>query len=389
MIRKQNYPLIKTMLIQVCVVGLVACGGGGSGAGGSGEKPTSNANLFMAEMTNKVGLRTFNSGNTGVHGPESWTDTATVNPNGSYTFSAVTKSLISGSWVEQPPASSLNDYYLTSSGSWDLINSIIQVVMITNVDGSISWDDPYYGSTTVTASAVNLSGANINTGTDYSLVLPSGTTTVKVGKTSPMDVNGNYTAASGVIATNATYPVGATEWIFNGTKTKRDVYQVFGTTNSVTTPSGTLTALTTPSQFTSFTAGNPLCTPGFRLTYQSNINVNTSRFSIYAASGPTCTPVVSGTVLATLDLTYTTVIGKPIMQISNCTLPQPNPFFEVYPSGNMTAFFATINGATFMGNKLPVNFILDDYSVRGLAMYGMKNKIAMDAVMNAAGLPTF
>lgn len=375
---------ITRLLLSISAVVLVACGGGGAGGGSSGGGTT---NPFFAELTSNEGLKLFSSGELGTHAPESWTDTATANSNGTYVLSVATKSLISGVWTAQAPASQSQYYYLTTGGSWDLMNSITSVVMTPNANGTISWSDPSFGAITATAVGVDLSGANINTGKDYSLALPTSTVTVKVGKTAPLDANGNSVAAPGVIAVNATYPSGAKEWLLNGIRLAQDSYEIYGTYYAARTPGGNITALNSPSQFASFATGNPICVQGYRLAYLGNITGNSARFNIYAASGSTCTPIVSGSILATVDLTFAVVRGQPIVQTSLCTLPLPNPFLEVYPSVSKTAFLASIGGQTYLGYKRPVNYALDETSTAN--KYGMKNKIAMDAVMNAAGLPTF
>lgn len=362
---------------------LVACGGGGSSSAGGATNP------YLAELSGNTGLRAFDSGNTYTSTPpKSWVDRATANSDGTYTISATTQSLIGGAWVEY--TSPVNTYYLNAAGNWEANSSTTSIAVTPNSNGSLSWIDPFLGKVTATPVAVDLSGASLITGKDMPLAISTGTVNVKVGAISPMDASGYYTNASGVIPANAMYPAGSTEWVLNGITTSQDVYLLYGlATYIVKTPSGELTAISITSAKT-FTSTNPLCFSNMRMVYVSEA-AETAKFNVYSSvpsPTPTCAAITTETITATVDLTFTTVRGQAIVQTSNYSVPGTNsPFIWEYPAGNETAILGSVNGKVHWGLKIPANFALDDTNIS--EKYGLQNKTAMDAVMIAAGLPTF
>ena len=368
-------------------------------------------NPFITALTNGIGLREFIPGVTGIAGgasavpPMGTIDTATPNGNGSYTPSVSWLALAAGAWSPaSAPVSPFSVVSLSPAGAW--LPTTTLSTLTANANGTLTITSVAFGTMTATPVAVNLAGATLNGGTTMTLpsspYISAASSVVSVGKAPAIDSSGNSVApASSVIAATAAYPAGSTEWVLTGEVSGQDSYNVAeAPVMQMVTPAGPLATITLAGA-SSYTSANPLCTGSpvafFEFVYSATQpgTANTARFDVYSGAGTACGAITASNVLeGTVDFFYTTVRTQPVVQLTNfiaATGFTINPFsVTLAPGLSGTSFIAAPgNGSVYYGISLPMGYPLDLAAATSGAAYGPMNTTGMNAIMTAAGLPTF
>lgn len=395
---------IGLMSLALSVLFLAGCGGGGGGASGSSSNGAAvTVSPYVAALADGIGLRRFMVGTAASSGvsamlPLGITITATSGANGSYALTLAGHAYAAPSWTayNTPEA-----YYLNAAGSWVPDTMMTAATLTPNADGTMTRNFAGIGSITGMPVAVDLSGFKITAGTFLRLnnaAVPAASSVVRVGAIPAFDVNGNSSNGTpGVIPATATYPAGSKVWVWVNTAEAQDTYAAYANTfYGANTPAGNLASISFATSNT-FTASNPLCyyNGNYRLVYAATqpATANTARFDVYGGNAPGCTAVAGGSIpFGTIDLVFVTVRTQTIALFSNFTSATmlSDPFSYGTPGFPEQSFLATVNGAVYGGEKIPAGAQYDVSNALAGRIYGGDfNKTAMDAIMNAGGLPAF
>jgi hypothetical protein len=349
------------IVLSAVAVALAGCLGGG-GSSGSGASSTVGAvsGQFWTDLTG-AGIRSFYFGIPALGLPATgYVSTATFS-NGNYNMPSVMKSLSGGVWSVTPQ----NYYALTTSG-WSLESSSINI-SATNAN-SFTYTDPAFGLTTVAITTTDLSGKAI----------------VASSAVPAVDSLG---ASSFVSPATANYPSGSFEYVFSSsanlttsayTLTAVSAWQVTTTTIPITAANFSATGFAAHSQ------ADPICVVGLGLflAHSSGATYN-SYYPTLNAGVPSGTPntcqnsnIAAARSNGTLDLTFSTVNGVPIVSFLNPT--GVNLFANL--GNQFIGFLPTLGNAYYGTVVLPGSSTGTSYWL---------NQTAMNAALQAWSVPVF
>ncbi len=369
--RKLRLTLELCLVMSVLPLLLLGCGGGG-GAGTAAATPAattpaSTAGLMQGQYWTDlmgVGIRRFFQGipANGV------IDTANFS-GGNYIVTRVVKTLSGGVWGINTDKT----YVLTPSG-WVLFPAS-SVIAAANATTYTSTDVAGILSSSV-ITTVNLSG-----------------TPVVASSAVPAITALGY--ASAVSPASAVYPAGSYEYDLSNTVTAATPGYWFSVipATAVTTVAGSATPInqtnfTTAGFAAHATTADPICLTGLGFVHKIGVTYDayglTLNAGVPAMTMGTCqnASIVGGAVSSgTIDLTFVTVNGAPIVTFSNGTgIFVGGTAYGAYIASLFLGLSPAV-GAAYYGNVFPAGTTTSSSF--------WLNKTAMDAALQAWGAPTY
>ncbi len=343
---------------------LLGCGGGGGSSSAGASTTGMMSGQFWTDLTG-AGIRMFLPGFPGS--PATGDVDSAVFSGGSYSTSSISMSLASGVWGVQPA----DPYYYLAATGWTIIPNSFHL-SATNAS-TFTVTDPVWGAGTITVSTIDLSGQTVVASSAVPAVTSSG-------------------AASAVSPTPATYPAGSYEYVWSETLvTTTTGYELHAApSNAVTTAASSPTPVNAANfnaaGFAAHSTTDPICFDGFMLAYKGGVTYDsyppTPNAGVPPGAMMTCqnSHIAAGaTPLGSIDLTFSTVNGVPIVTISNRTGMYAGTLYS-YLTNRFVGFVPSL------GVAYPGYIVLPGTSTYPLYFL---NQTAMNAALQAWGVPTF